>query len=477
MNTLSRRILLVAAALLLGLPLAARAADEYVLGPEDVLQIRVARHQELDIEVSVLTDGSVSVPRGGSVMVQGLTVPQAQEKVAEALKAVLVNPQVTISVKVPRPNRVRVTGLVNRPGTFDLKPGERVMDVLAEAGGLRGKPELAHCTIFRKGGVMVPVDLVALHIKRDPAANLELQPLDVVDVQEEATNRIYVSGRAVKAPGQFDLTEGLGVVEALAMAGGLLVKPEVGRATLFHKDGTTEKVDLVAIHNTQDPSANLKLKPGDILDVQERPTSRIYVNGQGVRTPGEFDVETGLTVVQALAKAGGFTPNAALRKAHIERAPKDGQPQEVIPVDLYDAVQKGEKGPDLMLEAGDTLVVPEIAARVSIFGMVRAAGSYPMPEVDAFGVSDAIGLAGGEIKRANLKSVRVVRRQGAGTQPKVIKVNVAKFRKNGDMSQNIALLDGDTIVVPETGRPDFFGRIVPAITSLGTFGYYMGFRP
>ncbi|MGQ9526047.1 MAG: SLBB domain-containing protein, partial [Armatimonadota bacterium] len=254
-------------------PVLSAADTEYVLGPEDVLQIRVARHPELDTDAVVLPDGTIDVPRGGRVLVKGLTVTQARDAIAQALSKVFVLPQVTVNVKVPRPNRVYVIGQVAKPGMFELKPGWRVAEALAEAGWLKTKPELARASLIREGKI-IPVDLVAIHIRRDPSANILLQP-------------------------------------------------------------------------------------GDVLDVQEAPTVRIYVNGQGVKNPGEYDVTEGLGVVEAFSMAGGPTPNAALRKAVVVKAPKPGQPRQQIPVDLYEPLVLGKPAPDITLEAGDTLIVPE----------------------------------------------------------------------------------------------------------------------
>lgn len=472
MNRLLRLAQVMAALLLL--PACGSWAAEYVLGPEDVLQVKVARHPELDTEATVLPDGTIMVPRGGVVRVAGLTLAQARDAIADALSEILWSPEVSVNTKITRPNRIHVLGQVNKPGTYDLKPGWRVMEALAEAGGLKSKPELCSATLFRRDGTTIPIDMAALHIKRDPAANIELRPLDVLDVQEAPTVRVYVNGQGVKSPGQFDITEGLGVIEALAMAGGLTVKPEQARATIFRRGGTTETVDLVALQSRGDGKANIILKPYDVLDVQPLPTTRVYVSGQGVKSPGEYDITEGLGVVQALAAAGGPTPNAALRRAVVIRAEKPGQPRQEIPVDLYGPMVEGTSPPDLVLEPGDTLVVPEVTDRIAVFGLVKTPGYFPLPETQSFTVADAVALAGGAEKRAQLSKVRVVRRTTLAGEPAMVQVDVNSFLKKGDPRHSVVLRPGDTVFVPETGRPDFFGRIIPALTSLSLFSYYLG---
>jgi polysaccharide export outer membrane protein len=377
---------------LAGLVLVSRQASwcedsSYVLGPEDVVQVKVARHPELDVEATVLPDGTVAIPRAGRVAVQGLTIAQAQKAIEDALSKVLVSPQVTLNVKATRPNRVYVVGQVTKPGMFELKPGWRVAEALAEAGWLKGKPELARASLFR-GDKVIPIDLMAL-----------------------------LRGEA---------------------------------------------------------SANLPLQPGDVLSVQDAPTVRIYVNGQGVKNPGEFDVTEGLGVVEAFALAGGATPNAALRKAVVVRAPKPGQPREQIPVDLYGPLVLGKPAPDIKLQAGDTLIVPENNARVAVFGLVKNPGYYPLPESENFTVADAIALAGGQDKRAELKNVLVIRRpQGNSGMPTVITADVKSMLRKADPGGNPVVQDGDIIFVPETRKPDVFGKILPALTNIGLIYYYL----
>ena len=100
-----------------------------------------------------------------------------------------------------------------------------------------------------------------------------------VDVVRPRPQRIFVSG-AVKGSQWMDWKHGWRVTEALASAGGLTVRPEAAHGTLFRLPNTTLKLDLARIYIDQDPEANLPLEPGDVIDVQEPPTVRIYISGQ-----------------------------------------------------------------------------------------------------------------------------------------------------------------------------------------------------
>lgn len=521
---------------------------EYVLGPDDILQLKVTRHPEMDTEGVVLPDGTFAVPRVGTVSVQGLTLSQAQAEVVKALSKVLVSPQVSLSVKSARPTKVHVLGQVSRPGPFDLKPGWRITDLLAEAGGLRpnARPEDLSATLFHRDGTTERIDLAGVLLRQEASANVELRPGDLLDIRSTPTTPIFVRGQAVRLPGPMEVPEGQGVLEVLAMAGGLTVKPERARLTLIHQDGSSENIDLTALQS--DPRARVVFRPQDILDVQEAPVTRIFLSGLGVRNPGLLEITEGMGIVEALTLAGGTTPTAALRRAVLIRPERSAQapieipldprvlsaaggasplrleegdslvvrrlrpgqppedvpvqvpegqgdgklqvslgpgdrlilrrarparPRQEIPLDLYGALVKGTPPPDVRLESGDTLVIPERSERIYVFGLVRTPGAMPLPESENFGVADAILLAGGSAPRAALSKVTVVRRNAEAGEPQILKADIQSYLKKGLVAENIPLRDGDTVIVPETGKPDVFGRVIPGLTSLLALPYYL----
>jgi protein involved in polysaccharide export with SLBB domain len=160
---------------------AAPVETTYRVGPEDVLRVRVARHEDLGGEVVVLQDGRIVLPVVGNLTVTGLTVEQIREQVTKSLRKKLVNPEVSVDVVRPRPRRVFISGLVKAPQPLDLKEGWRLTEALANAGGLLLRPEVARGTLFRLPDETIILDLARVYVDQDPAANVRLQPGDVID--------------------------------------------------------------------------------------------------------------------------------------------------------------------------------------------------------------------------------------------------------------------------------------------------------
>ena len=114
------------------------AAAQYRLALGDTIRITVFQSPDLSLETRITEAGVISYPLLGSVTLAGLTVAEAEQRIASGLRAgnFLNQPQVSINVVTARGNQVSVLGSVGRPGRYPLETGEvRLTDMLATAGG------------------------------------------------------------------------------------------------------------------------------------------------------------------------------------------------------------------------------------------------------------------------------------------------------------------------------------------------------
>lgn len=113
-----------------------RAENDFVLGPEDVLEISVWRNQDLSRkEVVVRPDGKISMPLIGELVASGLDANQLANLIAERLKEFKERPSVSVSVKEVNSYSVYVLGEVAKPGKYQLKSHATVLQAVAVAGG------------------------------------------------------------------------------------------------------------------------------------------------------------------------------------------------------------------------------------------------------------------------------------------------------------------------------------------------------
>ena len=112
-------------------------AEEYLLGPGDVLRISVYGQQDMTSEVRVSESGFITFPLIGLVKATGVPAAGLEMKIAEALKkgGFVNKPEVSALITAFRSKQVSVRGQVNRPGKFNLETVSTVADLLALAGG------------------------------------------------------------------------------------------------------------------------------------------------------------------------------------------------------------------------------------------------------------------------------------------------------------------------------------------------------
>jgi polysaccharide biosynthesis/export protein len=109
---------------------------DYVIGPDDALDVIVWRDKDMSAAVQVRPDGKISLPLVNDIQAAGLTPDQLRESVKAAVARFVTDPAVTIVVKQINSRKVFVTGSVGKPGPYPLSDTMTVLQMLALAGGL-----------------------------------------------------------------------------------------------------------------------------------------------------------------------------------------------------------------------------------------------------------------------------------------------------------------------------------------------------
>lgn len=111
------------------------APSEFLLGPEDVLNVTIWKNQDLSREVVVRPDGMISMPLVGDIQATGLTANLLAKRIAERLTEYLASPIVFVQVKDVNSYYIYVMGEVAKPGKYSLKSYANVMQGISLAGG------------------------------------------------------------------------------------------------------------------------------------------------------------------------------------------------------------------------------------------------------------------------------------------------------------------------------------------------------
>ena len=131
------------------------AADEYRIGPEDVLDVTLWNQPDLARIVPVRPDGRISLPLVNEVVVSGLTSQQLRDVLIEKFTPFVPNPEVSIIVREIHSFKVSVLGNVRTPGRFELKSRATVLDALALAQGLTEFAERRRIVVLRHEGALL----------------------------------------------------------------------------------------------------------------------------------------------------------------------------------------------------------------------------------------------------------------------------------------------------------------------------------
>jgi polysaccharide biosynthesis/export protein len=111
--------------------------NQYLIGPEDLLFVRVWREPDFTLPVAVRPDGKITMPLIGELQAAGQTPLQLTARLTELLTKYLNNPDVNVFVTEVRSKKYYIDGEVNRPGSFSLVTPTCVLEALSHAGGFR----------------------------------------------------------------------------------------------------------------------------------------------------------------------------------------------------------------------------------------------------------------------------------------------------------------------------------------------------
>lgn len=157
----------------------------YTIQAGDVLQITVWKEADMDREVLVLPDGTVSFPLIGSFSAEGLTPAQVQSTIKTKLATLIPDASVTVVVKAALGHSISVIGQVAKPGELLMGHQMSVLQALSQAGGLTPFASEDSIKVLRnvdgeQTAITIPYDDIAQGRNLDK--NIPLEPGDIIMV-------------------------------------------------------------------------------------------------------------------------------------------------------------------------------------------------------------------------------------------------------------------------------------------------------
>ena len=410
-------------------------ADSYTLGAGDRLRVDIFNVPEYSGEFYVLGDGAINLPVIGAIPVQGMTVQRASSLLTAYFSRYVKRPIVTISVLAPRPVQFAIAGEVTRAGSYIIpfttenRKFPTITQAIQLAGGTTQTANLRQVQVRRAAtGRIAYVNMFDVLQRGNTAQDITLRDGDT----------IYISR-----------SENVTTSDRLRLTG----------SNLANQD-TTVKVAILGEVG----------KPGTYT-LQGSATGSATAGGR-VNPP---------TLTEAIKIAGGSTASADLSKIRVRRNTRTG-PGQVVPIDLISLLRSGDFSQDIILQDGDTILLPTltqinsansslIAAsnlgpqainppKVVVVGEVNRPGTYLLQSAGNTTnnntqltgslalptVTNAIQAAAGIKPTADIRQIQLIRTTRTGEQK--ITLNLFKLLQQGDTSQDLIVQEGDRLFIP-----------------------------
>ena len=366
----------------------------------------------------------------------------------------------------PVGKRVALLGNLFRPGIYELRPTEKLKDVIAISGGMLFDTYFNRVHIERiipfeqrisyQKNVM-DIDLRFQAIDDLIKSATELQDGDIVSfykINDFFQNRVSINGN-VKKPGVYELKDGMKVKDLIVKSDSL-IGVTFSRGFIF-RITPDQRREIVPFDPNkafeEDPAHNFPLENEDEVIVYKtslfHPTRYVDIAGE-VRKPGRYPRDEKMTLSDLIVLASGLTENAYVDSIEISRLDTLSIKDYTIAKKVNITKSYWENGNGLSIPLADLDFVfvprdPKIAdvRLITINGLVKFPGVYPL----SFGgerLADIIDRAGGLLEGAYLEGSTYTRKGKAAGK---ISLDLKKAYENRNSSDNVLVNGGDEIMI------------------------------
>jgi len=477
---------------------------EYMLGPGDVLSVFTWGNFEGQFQMPITPEGKLLIPEVGPVEVSGITLEVAAEKIKRSIMRRYRNVQVNVSLVELRTFKIYIGGGVVVPGAYPATAVTRVSEIIGLAGGFWGFDEeisnfdsqmefsdkdvqvasKRNVFVYRLTGDTLKADILRFEVTGQTSYNPTLNDGDRIFIAlKEMRVNLYGIFGGVRNPGYFEYSDVDSLADLIDLAHGLRLDADSTTLEIVRFTGDHEETKSIFVDLTND-DWNIQLNSDDRVFIKER---QDFHNKHQVKLVGEFKypgyyaIHPDSTFIsEIIEKAGGFTDDASLDEADMIRVSveeiEDPEYERLknmlvadmseleyeyfkiksrskpgrVSTDLDGLMNQSDLNKDFLLRDGDVINVPKKSKAISVIGEVSNPGilKYSIGEDYRFYISEA----GGYSDRARRGSVSIIK----GVTGEWMKAKKSK-----------SLEPGDTVLVPEKKKRDWWGFTKDTLTFIG----------
>jgi len=317
--------------------------ENYVVGPGDKFKISIFGELEKEFERDITPEGSILLPTIGEIKLIDKNLSESKKNIFDRVSANYINAKISVNLIGLRKFRVYLTGEVQRPGTYFAQGSDRLSDILEISGsesgnGLNDWADDTRIEIQDKNSITSTYDITKFYRNGDKSQNPYLCGGDIIiapsiDLSE---SHIIIEGN-VGYQGIYPLKRDEKLFEFLRRVTALNKKSNLENIILI-RIGEKQTIDIL---NEQDKYVNFVLQNQDKIII---PTiyDLVYVRGE-VATPGALPY-------LASYRARDYVGRAGMLDSAVEM-------EDIIII--RQSTGNILNGCDIIMEKGDTIVVPK----------------------------------------------------------------------------------------------------------------------
>ncbi len=353
---------------------------------------------------------------------------------------------------LPYENRVEITGEIKRPGIYEVKEGETFEDLINFAGGFTENAYSGIIKVKRNNGVTREF----VDITHEELTSASPQNGDMVNVEgiiNRFENRIQIRG-AVFREGEYELTDGLTVMDLVEKAQGLRGDAFMERGTIYRvKDDYSNEVLSFNIRQIlKGDEEDIVLHREDVINIPSiydlKEEFYIQVFGE-VKNPGIYPFAQNLSVEDLMLKAGGLRESASGSQVEVARRVKEGQVErelnetaDIFTFGINENLALNSEASNFILQPFDQVYIRKSPSyqqqiNVRVEGEVLYPGYYALKKKDER-ISDIIARSGSLTREGFAKGATLIRRTEFNP-PKSDDLtrleNLQKMKDNRDMTE------------------------------------------
>jgi protein involved in polysaccharide export with SLBB domain len=274
---------------------------DYVIGPDDVLQVRIWGQINADLRVEVDRSGQIYIPHVGQIPVAGIRYSELDEHLKREVMKYYRNFSLTVNVGKIRSIQIFVVGQARYPGTYTIGSLSTMVNAVFASGGPTPQGSLRDVQIQRDGKTIAHMDFYDLLVRGDKSKDVRLQPGDVLYFPP--VGPLAAIAGSVNTPAIYEMKPGSTLSELVEVAGGLSTVADSSKVTV-ERIGE-HKVRSVLEFPLDAQSRSLSLGDGDIVrvfSIVPRFENAVTLRGN-VANPGRYPWKPGMRIRDLIPNA------------------------------------------------------------------------------------------------------------------------------------------------------------------------------